>query len=256
MRINFRRIFILFSPILLSLLTSCGQNGGVKVTQLKVNEKIVQDQVWIDTLIQLDLGNITLPSLIGTIPIRLPKQGLVGELELGSDFVRASINLSQVLKLNPVDSLLPNGQKLPLISDNKVILIPVKVSANQSINLYLSLANGAKALGVTIPIADLDSLGKNTIKDPTSFFPAVLVGNVKVYPGIYTSPSVGKNGLGLFVDLKDVFYRLSSYGLWYEVGDDVETLEYAPLIPSKNKVKSIQRFIYGLDLDERKLSFE
>jgi len=245
-------LLILLFPF---LFFSCGKNGGVKVKELKLEEKIIQDQIWLDLKAKLDLGNTVLPG-VGKLPIRLPKQGLVGEIEIGTDFINVGINLSKVTPLQTQISELPNGEKLPLIAENTVAVIPIRVGNGSLIKIYVSLVPGAKAIGVSIPITQLDSLGVQ-LKDPTTFFPGLLVGNVRVYPGLYTSPRSGENGLGLFVDLNNVFYKLMAQGQWYELTDNQNfELDYSPQIPEKAKERAIQKFVYKLHQRRQHLSVD
>ena len=157
------------------------------------------------------MGQITLPGIQGKLPLKHPKIGEIGSISLYGQKIAVELNLGQLLRLNLEKAQLPNGETLPLIADQEVIVIPVKVSPQAELLVYVALTKGSKALGITFPIAQLDRLGSE-LKTPSSLFPLVRVGEVHVYPGLYTSPVAGDNGMGLFVDLTTAFKRLSTRG--------------------------------------------
>jgi len=232
-----------FWMVIFSLaLISCGKNNQKIVTDVDVGERIDQDKVYIDVEAKLDLGNTTL--LPGKFPVKIPKKGLIGEVELGLDFVKVSVLLSELVKLQIEDAELPNGMQLPLINTNKVVVIPL--DKNQKSYLYFSLIGGAKAVGVTLAIKELDKLGAE-LKTPSGLLPAVKLGEFTVHAGIYTSPHPGENGLAIFADLNPIFKILSSQGAWFEISDgSVYELDYEPVKISTSKEKAIRNYVYKL----------
>lgn len=241
-----------FMAILFSLaFISCGKNNQKIVTDIDVQERIHNDQVFIDVEAKLDLGNTTL--IAGKFPVRIPKKGLIGEVELGTDFVKVSVLLSELVKLQIEDSLLPNGMRLPLISSNKVVVIPLDGQGKSL--LYFSLIGGAKAVGVTLAIKELDKLGTE-LKSPSGLFPSIKLGEFNVFAGLYTSPVAGENGIGIFADLNPIFKVLSAQGAWFEIheGSDVFNLDYAPVKISSSKEKSINNYVYKLHKKSARLS--
>lgn len=239
-----KKFKILIVSILLPLVfISCGKNGQKIVTDIDVDQRIDQDKVYIDVEAKLDLGNTTL--FPGKIPVSVPKKGLIGEVEVGTDFIKVSVLLSELVKLQVQDTVLPNGQRLPLISTNKVVVIPLDKSGKSF--LYVSLVGGAKAIGFSLAIKELDKLGQE-LKSPTGFFPKVMIEDIAVYAGLYTSPNAGENGLGVFVDLNPIFKVLAYNGAWFEVhqGSSNAELDYSEVKPSSKKDKRMKGYLYNL----------
>lgn len=223
---------------------SCGKNNQNIVSGIDVKERIDQDKVYVDLEAKLDLGNTVM--LAGKFPIRIPKKGLIGEVELGLDFVRVSILLSELVKLQIENSLLPNGLALPLIKENRVVVIPL--GKKDKSFLYFSLIGGAKAVGITLAIKELDKLGAE-LKSPSYPSANVTFGKFVVNAGIYTSPVAGENGLAIFTDLNPLFKILAEQGSWFEVHDGSDTfqLDYEPVqIVSSSQQKTINNYVYKL----------
>ncbi len=182
---------------ILSLLTvflvSC---GGAKntITDVKVNQTVVDEDIYLHLDATLDLGNILLPNFAG--PILIPGRGEVGQVELGQDFIAVDVNLSEIIPQLETEGELPNGASLPFIKDNPVVTLPIKGS---NIEVYISLANGAPALGVSIPIRELDRIGVYS-----AFFPAFRLDKLLVAGGIYSSVNAGESGIGAFFDLSQI----------------------------------------------------
>jgi hypothetical protein len=188
------------------LLVSCGKNNTSAVKAIKIQEHIINDKVYLELKATFDLGGKTLwPA---TLPI-IVKKKQIGNAEIGTDFVKLNFAMSDIVSLQLQDSTLPNGTGLPLISDNKVVVIPI--GAAGKFELYISLTAGAKAIGFTLPVAELDALGASL--KYTAYMPPVKLGDFTVFGGVYTSPVAGENGVGVFADLKPVFTRLRIQGL-------------------------------------------
>jgi hypothetical protein len=197
------------------------------------------------------MGNTVLPSI--KLPVNLPGKGLVGEFELGSNFIFVSVNLSEVLKLSAYDAVLPNGDRLPLINENKVVML--EAGAGKKIKIYLSLTAGSKAVGVTIPIAEFDKLGAE-LKTPSSLFIPFNISGTTVMAGIYSSPDVGENGLGVFVDLGVIFSRLMINGYWVENYGIAEGsgLNYEALEVDSDSYNEITKFLAKQHRKHKKFS--
>lgn len=222
---------------------SCGKNNQKIVSEIKVNERIDQDKVYVEVDAKLDLGNTVL--LAGKFPIKIPKKGEIGSVELGMDFVKVSILLSELVKLQIENSLLPNGLTLPLIKENKVVVIPLDKKSKSF--LYFSLIGGAKAVGITLAIKELDKLGAEL---KVASYPSanIVLGEFIVNAGIYTSPVEGENGLAIFTDLNPLFKVLAGQGAWFEVNDGSELfkLDYEPAKVSTKTQKKVDNYVYKL----------
>jgi hypothetical protein len=241
-RVRFLKFF--FMMIIFSLaFISCGKNNQKIVTDIDVQERIDQDKVFIDVEAKLDLGNTVL--LAGKFPIKLPKHGLIGEVELGMDFVKVSVLLSTLVKLQIENAELPNGLALPLIKNNKVVVIPLDKKSKSF--LYFSLIGGAKAVGVTLAIKELDKLGAE-LKNPSYPSANIQLGEFVVNAGIYTSPVEGENGLAIFTDLNPIFKVLAAQGAWFEIhdGSDQFKLDYEPVKVSTSTKKKVDNYVYKL----------
>ncbi len=182
-----------FLTLLTVILVSCGgANNTIK--NVTINQSTVDNDVYLHLKAALGLGNILLPNLAA--PILTPGKGEVGQIQLGPDFVEVDINLSEVVPQLEASAVLPNGASLPLIKDNPVVTLPI---GGSNVEVYISLANGAPALGVSIPVRELDSIGVFS-----AFFPAFRVDNFLVAGGIYSSANSGESGIGAFFDLNGI----------------------------------------------------
>lgn len=234
---------LLVSFLLPLVFISCGKNGQKIVTDIDVDQRIIQDKVYIDVEAKLDLGNTTL--FPGKIPIKVPKKGVIGEVEVGVDFIKVSVLLSELVKLQVQDTVLPNGERLPLISTNKVVVLPLDKSGKSY--LYISLVGGAKAIGFSLAIKELDKLGQE-LKTPTGLFPKVMIKNIAVFAGLYTSPNPGENGLGVFVDLNPLFKVLAYNGAWFELNQGASNaeLDYSDVKTSSKKDRHVKGYLFKL----------
>lgn len=174
-------------------LVSCGGSKG-KITDVRVDQSVVGSDSYLHLSATLDLGNIYLPSFKSEI--MLPGRGPIGEVELGADFVDIALNLSEVVPQLETGGLLPNGAKLPLIKDNPVVVLPL---GRSNIKVFVSLVHGATALGISIPVKELDEIGRYS-----AFFPPFQVKTMTVAAGVYSSDSPGLSGIGAFFDLTKV----------------------------------------------------
>ena len=220
---------------------SCGKSG-VKVTKVTLEERIepVTEKIWIDVKTHLSMGNTALPTL--KLPVMYPGRGTLGTLELGPNFVAVSFNLSELVKISTYDAVLPNGERLPLINDNKVVIL--EAGAGKKIKIYVTLTSTSKAVGVSIPIAEFDRLGTE-LKTPSTLIPKFVLGGTTVMAGLYTSPEAGKNGIGVFVDLGVIFSRLMLDGYWVESYDIAQgnELDSEAMEVDSNKYNHISRFL-------------
>src|SRR5690606_22445646 len=116
----------------------------------------------------------------------------------GKNLISIDVNLSQITQINSSFAQLPNGNILPIIGTNEVIVIPIK----NHVKLYLTLSDKVAALGVSIPFSTLDGIGAKT--GSVSLFPTFNIKNVIGSAGMYFSKTAGNNGFGLFADLSNV----------------------------------------------------
>ncbi len=182
-------------------LVSCGGNGGY-VQNVQVSSEVDNSEVLVSVSAELQIGNISLSNL--TLPIIVPRTGReIGLISMyrdieGRNKFEVELNVSAIASVEAIVAQLPNGNVLPLIRENSVIVIPIKDKAN----VYLAFSDGVAAIGATVGISGLDSLGRSV--GETSIFPNFNAGQVLGSAGIYTSRTAGKNGFGLFVDISSV----------------------------------------------------
>lgn len=242
------------SALLLLVLTftfaSCGKQKPM-VTDLKVKPVYEGSDLAIALSANLSIGNVQLPS--ASIPIYMPKTWReIGAVEMvtikpGQNFLKVKLNMSKIAQLEAKQSTLPNGGLLPLIGENKTIVIPVA----KKVNIYVSFGDGIAALGVAIPFKTLDGLGAKV--GTTNLFPVFNIGKVFGSAGLYTSKTAGQNGFALFADLTNVLDPVH----FIELGSPEQTLKsinYNAQAPSRRTKKRIDREMYKLHKGRKRLS--
>ncbi len=192
--------------LLLSLLASCGKNGGSNsiVDNVSLGSYESNGEQHLEVLTQIDLGSITMPTI--SYPIIKAKDGrTIGTLEIrnvldGSNELAFDVNLAQALGgALTQSSVLPNGNKIPVggLQNSQVYAYQLK---NSRSTVYLAYSGGVSMIGLAINIDQLDKLGSNI--GAVNFFPSFNKNGVEGLAGIYTSQTPGQSGLALFVSLK------------------------------------------------------
>jgi hypothetical protein len=228
----------LTNVIILVLMTGFLNSCGVKqtVTGIQLSQEFRNGDAFLGLEAQVNFQNILLPNL--SIPINHPNGGgEIGHFELTPTSVKVEVNASELLPLCVEDGELPNGGPLPLIGQNKVVAIPV---GDKGITVYVTLADSAFALGVVLPIAQLDPLGAN-LKSPQTLFPVFPVSGQLVSAGVYSSPNAGENGIGVFADLSEL-RRMLGFSL-----DTPTTVDYTQIKPSRKVERKINRYLGSLN---------
>lgn len=226
------------------------------VTDISVHPFYDESDVHVSVSAELSLGNVMLPSV--SIPIPMPGSGEeIGSVQMqsglgGQSTLNLDVNLSKVAKIQANYVTLPNGNLLPLIGNNKVIVIPIK----NAVNLYLTLGDGVAAVGVDIPFKTLDSVGSGI--GSVSLFPTFNIKGIIGAAGLYFSKEAGKNGFGLFADISSVLEQAMFLDLKSQkdqsmdmsfaksFGEDNVRLNYASISPSKGTKKKIDDALYKL----------
>jgi hypothetical protein len=242
-----------FVLVLFSLLAfvGCGKQQTV-VTDFKVNPYFEEDDLYLSVSTQLNLGNISLPSLV--LPIIHPKtyenlgNFVIQSTGLGSA-VAINLNISEVAKIQGALAKLPNGNNLPLIGENQVIVIPIQNIAR----VYLSVGASTMALGFDITFSGLDGAGQTV--GNVSLFPNFAVGPVIGSAGMFFSKTAGQNGIGLFADISAALDEL----VFVELGKNSQEanlkslswnselqLNYSAVTPSKRIQDKIDKEIARL----------
>ncbi len=256
--LNLLKSFSIFS--VLFIFVSCG-GGGKIVDNIKVNTSTVDQDLYLGFDATLNFAGMTLPSV--TFPIFHPKgNGQIGELSMspiagGKNQLGLDINLSEITGLGSSNSTLPNGNVLPLIASNDAVVIGV--GPNGKIKIYLSIVDGAQAIGVAIPISVFDAIGAKV--GATSLFPVFNISGVIGSAGMYTSSQAGLNGFGLFIDVHSIMNQIPNKNSKALVSmrstlsvESSAQIDYRSFKPSRSKEKKINRMLY--DLSRKKVELK
>jgi hypothetical protein len=190
--------------VILSLFAiSCGQNAPSNVlTGVKVEAKTVDNDVWMSFAADLNLGAMQFASI--SLPVLHPRgQTPVGQLELvsglgGVNQLKISVNVSELTDIQAATATLPNGNMIPLIANNQVIAVNIGKGAR----VYLALSETVTAIGVAVPIAAFDNIGRSL--PGLNFFPIINSNNVIGTAGIFTGMNPGQSGIAVVADVSKV----------------------------------------------------
>ena len=200
--LNKSKVLTFITLILLSLSFASCSNQNSFVKDVQVSSTVDDSEVYVSVSAELNLGNVSLSDV--TLPIFVPRTGQeIGMISIfrnmeGKNMLDVDLNVSQIANIDAIATKLPNGNILPLIRENSVIVIPIQSKAK----IYLAFADGVAALGVTVNISGLDSIGRSV--GNISVFPSFVFGNVLGSAGLYNSRTAGQNGFGIFMDISNV----------------------------------------------------
>jgi hypothetical protein len=171
----------------------------------------------IDFGMQLDLGNMNLPSI--EFNIRHPETHVdLGYVSLLSGFdgtneISAGVNLTGASggKVVSGDATLPNGRQIPVggIDYSKVINFQVE---NTTVRVYLGIAEGMALVGVAVPIVQFSDIGDSI--GSVNIFPMFDIKGVKGIAGLFTGDGQNANGLAIFFDFSSVINPGDLTKLW------------------------------------------
>ncbi len=241
--------------VILSLFAiSCGQNAPSNVlTGVKVEAKTINDDVWMSFAADLNLGAMQFASL--SIPVLHPRgQTPVGQLELvsglgGVNQLKISVNVSELADIQTTSATLPNGNMIPLIANNQVIALNIGNGAR----VYLALSETVTAIGVAVPIAAFDSIGRTL--PGLNFFPIINSNNVVGTAGIFTGLNPGQNGIAVVADVSKVvnlgnLLQSSAPAIMAIQAQEAEStlkLDYRSHSGSKSQKAQLDQMIYDLN---------
>lgn len=187
-----KKTMLLMTLAMSFILASCGGESKKIVTDFALETRNQNDQKFVVSDFQLDLGSASLPFL--TLP--LPKD--YGYLRLyrmnEMNHVAIDLNLSEILKVPGGVATLPNGTMLPVDTLGAgVISIPVN-----GINgvVYVSQKDDMTLVGFAISIKQLDGIGGSL--GTIGVFPNFDIKGVNVTAGIFSSDDAGKTGIAVF----------------------------------------------------------
>lgn len=226
---------------------SCGSQAPM-VKNVKLDTNQVDGDVLVTLSADLSIGNVTLPQT--SLPIILPKIGKeIGQLNLlvnadGVNQLVLDVNISEAANLQLAQVRLPNGTLVPLIADNQVLKIPAG-----KVEIYLSLLDGAQAVGVAIPIKTFDAIGAKV--GTSTLMPIFNSNNVLGAAGVFTSKEAGQNGFAIVADLSQVI-DVSVPNVFAKQMQQAQ-LDYNSAQPSSRQEKRINRELYKLHRKRKKL---
>jgi hypothetical protein len=178
---------------LLLVVSSCGKNSKQWVTDVNVETATQDDQAWVVTDFQLDLGKATLPFYM------LPLPADYGNLRMwrlnGENYIGLDLNLTSILELPGEVATLPNGHQIP-VGSNDLGIIEVEIDKING-KVYIAKAEGMTLVGVAVSIEQLDDLGAGDIGVYGNFN----ISGFDVTAGVYTSQEDGKNGIAIFANI-------------------------------------------------------
>jgi hypothetical protein len=181
-----------FTSVLL-LVSSCGKSGKEWVTDINVETATQDDQAWVVTDFQVDLGQTTLPFFM------LPLPSDFGNLRMwrlnGENYIGLDLNLTSILKLPSGYATLPNGHQVP-VGSNDLGIIEIEIDQING-KVYIAKAEGMTLVGVAVSIEQLDDLGAGTIGVYANF----KLAGFDITAGVYTSEEDGKNGIAIFANI-------------------------------------------------------
>ena len=233
---------VMKAMVLLTLLVSfisCGSQAPM-VKNVKVSTNQVDNDVLVSLSADLSIGAVQLP--FTSLPIILPKTGKqIGQLTLqstadGANQLVLDVNVSEAANLELASVRLPNGSVLPIIADNSVLVIPAG-----KVQIYLSLLDGAQAIGVAVPIKTFDAIGANV--GTTALMPIFNSNNIVGAAGVYTSKEAGKNGFALVADLSGVI-NVSIPNIFAKQAQS--SLDYSSASPSRRQERKINSMLYRM----------
>ncbi len=233
---------------------SCGQNAPSNVlTGVKVEAKTINDDVWMSFAADLNLGAMQFASL--SIPVLHPRgQTPVGQLELvsglgGVNQLKISVNVSELADIQTTSATLPNGNMIPLIANNQVIALNIGNGAR----VYLALSETVTAIGVAVPIAAFDNIGRTL--PGLNFFPIINSNDVVGTAGIFTGLNPGQNGIAVVADVSKVvnlgnLLQSSAPAIMAMQAQEAEStlkLDYRSHSGSKAQKAQLDQMIYDLN---------
>lgn len=249
--------------------TGCGKDSIVKDVKLRSYNQ--EGDAFAEVKAVINVGGAELPSV--NLPIFDPRNPAVsyGAVSLNAGFggladLGIAVNLTEVATVPSGNATLPNGTALPIggLDVGKVISVPL---ANTNGRFYVAVDSAVAVLGTAIPIKEMDPLGK--YGGGANLFSGFTFKNgVRGIAGIFTSPTPGKNGFGIFVDASSIVpkpvpslgFSSSRFAL-FSSPRDVEPRQKAPVRfidqnPGASKERRINEHLYKLSVFKKRLTVQ
>lgn len=251
--------------------TGCGRNKQF-IESIRLQTSTVDQDHYLSVEAQFKSGALRLPAMrLPVVDPRNPKYA-VGSFELKSQSKRTSsllklnLNISEMSQVSTTSSSLPNNTEIPFVESKKVTVAAFPVAQTKA-KVFLALDQGVAVIGASLPIRELDHLGKWT-GFMNLFYPFTRE-NVNATAGIFTGPNVGQNGFGFFVDagpallkvLPDVVGPISSsLSVGSQVGNEAMPLQSRVVFQEQGtkttEEKRIHDYLLQLNLSQSQLHLE
>ena len=248
----FKLIARFITLVVLSLfVVSCGSSGPSVLSNVQVEQKLINDDLWIFVTSDINLANMSFGSI--ALPIPHPHgQTPIGQVELvsgigGVNQLKISVNTAELADTQTGQALLPNGNMVPLIANNPAISVEIGNGGK----LYLLLTDSITVIGVAMPIREMDSIGSQL--PGLNFFPIVQSNNVTAAAGIYTGARPGQNGIAVIADVTNVvkqnndFLAQPSMAIQDEEIHDSIKLDYRSHSGTKAQREKLERMLLNLN---------
>lgn len=248
--------------------TGCGKENIVKDVKLRSYNQ--NGDAFAEVKAVIGVGGAELPSV--NLPIFDPRNPAVtyGAVTLNPGFggladLGIAVNLTEVATVPSGDATLPNGTALPVggLDPSKVISLPL---ANTGGRFYVAFDNNVSVVGTAIPIKEMDPLGK--YGGGANLFSGFTFKNgVRGIAGIFTSPTPGKNGFGIFVDASNLVqkpvpslgFASSRFALFSSPRDSQpavaqKAVRFIEQRPNARKERKINEHLYKLSVYRKRLT--
>jgi hypothetical protein len=186
-------------------LTACSQNGSVSLKGVDLSTSAVGSETYVNMEAIISMGSLKFPEM--EIPVLNPKDRTVlGSMALssladGTNRLSVSIDYSAATQLDPtLGTSLPNGRELPLLlgvpAGTSIVGIPILTNSR----IYIGgNSNSTLYVGAAIAISAFDSALSSVSLPLNIFFGYPFSTQTQGYAGLFTGPTAGTNGIGVFV---------------------------------------------------------
>lgn len=239
--------------VMLSLFAvACGNAPSNVLTGVKVGTETRDNDIWMSFSADLNLGAMSFASI--SVPVLHPKgQTPIGQLDLvsglgGVNQMKISVNVTELSDVEASQTVLPNGNMVPLIANNAVIAVNIGNGAK----VYLAISEKVTAIGIAVPISALDNIGQQL--PGLNFFPIVNTNGVIGTAGVFTGARPGQNGIAVVADVSQVVnlgnllnQSSSLMAIQAEEARDSLQLDYSSQSGSRVQKSKFDQLIYKLN---------
>lgn len=244
--------------------TGCGKGASI-VKDVKLRSYNQDGDAYAEMKAMLNIGGTELPAI--ELPIADPRNpsvsyGRVAILPslIGGAELSVNVNLTKVAEAPTGDATLPNGTSLPIggLDSAKVISLPL---GHTNARLYIAIDSGTIVLGTAIPVKEMDPLGRYS--GGANLFKGFTIKKVRGIAGIFTSPTPGQNGFGLFVDASGLAKDIPGVGVARlavvsrnAAPVKTKAVAFINQNPGRSKETKINKYLYKLSSKRQRLTVQ